>query len=103
MSTIKDLLERHAEKGTKLTIRKISVDRSEPNDSAPAPIEDYALIEGDSDSLKFLGQFLIAFAEGDFGCSYDLHPKGAGRAHFTGKSDLGIDIHKIPCEFGGDS
>ena len=81
MGLINELFEAHANRGTKLTVRTISIDRNEPNEISPSPIENFVLIEGDRDSLRFLGQFLIAFAEGDFGCSYNLHPLGAGSAH----------------------
>jgi hypothetical protein len=93
------LLEAHASKLAKLTVRKIAVDRNELNDIEPIPIQDYVLVEGDNDSLRFLGELLIAFSDGDFGCRFNLHPQGAGSAHFSDASDMGIDFHKIPCDF----
>jgi hypothetical protein len=93
------LLEAHADKCKKLTVRTISVDRNEPNEVEPAPIQDYVLLEGDSASLRFLGELLIAFADGDFGCSFGLHPQGAGSAHFSDTSNIGMEVHKLPCEF----
>jgi hypothetical protein len=93
------LLEVHADKGKRLTVRKVSIDRNEPNEPDPAPPQDYVSVEGDSDSLRFLGELLIAFAEGDFGCNFDLHPQGAGSAHFTTASNIGIELHKTPCDF----
>ena len=100
MNEIGILLEAHADKGKRLTVRKVSIDRNEPNEADPAPPQDYVSVEGDSGSLKFLGELLIAFAEGDFGCALDLHPQGAGSAHFTSASDIGIELHKTPCDFG---
>ena len=99
MSTMRAILDSHADKGKKLTMRKIFVDRNEPDETEPIPIQDYVLVEGDSDSLRFLGQLLIAFAEGDLGCSFNIHPQGAGNAHFSDASDIGIELHKLPCEF----
>jgi len=99
MNKMSILLGTHAGGGKRLTVRKVSIDRNEPNESDPAPPQDYVSVEGDSDSLKFLGELLIAFAEGDFGCAFDLHPQGAGSAHFTGASDIGIELHKTPCDF----
>jgi hypothetical protein len=93
------LLEAHAHKGNKLTIRKVSIDRNEPNEPDPTSAQDYVSVEGDRDSLRFLGELLIAFAEGDFGCGFDLHPHGAGSAHFSDASDIGIELHKTPCDF----
>ena len=100
MNKMSILLETHAGNGGgRLTVRKISVDRNELNEPEPAPIEDYVFVEGDSDSIRFLGELLIAFAEGEQGCSFHLHPQGAGSAHFTAASDIGIELHKMPCEY----
>lgn len=98
MNKMRELLESHVANGNKVTLRRISIDRNEPDEADPAPIEDYVFVEGSSDSLRFLGELLIAFAEGDFGCSFHLHPHGAGMAHFSNTSDLGIDLHKKPCD-----
>lgn len=97
MNKIRELLEAHADSGRSLTVRRTSIDRNEPDEADPAPIEDYVLLEGSSDSLRFLGELLIAFAEGDFGCSFHIHPQGAGMAHFSADSDIGINLHKKPC------
>ena len=98
MNRLRQLLEAHADSGSRLTVRRISLDRNEPGEADPAPIEDSVLLEGSSDSLRFLGELLIAFAEGDFGCSFHLHPRGAGSAHFSGVSDVGLSFHKNPCD-----
>jgi hypothetical protein len=99
MNKMSILLDAHADNGKSLTVRKTSEDRNELNDSEPAPVEDYVLVEGDSDSIKFLGELLLAFAEADEGCSFHLHPQGAGSAHFGSASEIGIELHKIPCDF----
>ncbi len=98
MTNLRSLLEDHAAKGTKLTVQMFSADRSEPGEEEPTPVQDYVLIEGDNDSIRFLGELLVAYATGDLGCSFELHPQGAGSAHFSDSSTLGIYIHKKPCE-----
>jgi hypothetical protein len=98
MKMLGTILESHAATGKKLTVRKISVDRNEPAEVAPIPIQDYVVVEGDRDSLRFLGELFIAFADNDLGCSFDLHPQGAGNAHFSDTSDMGIKLHKMPCD-----
>lgn len=97
MTNLRSMLESHAAKSTKLTVQIFSADRTEPGEDEPTPVEDYVLIEGDDDSLRFLGELLMAFAAGDLGCSFDLHPKGAGSAHFSEASTLGLYFHKKPC------
>jgi hypothetical protein len=98
MKTIRSILKSHADRKSKLTVQTFSADRSEPGEQEQAPLENYVLIEGDNESLRFLGELLIAFAEGDWGCSYDLHPKRAGSAHFSEASTVGLYFHKKPCD-----
>jgi len=97
MANLRSMLESHAAKSTKLTVQIFSADRSEPGEGEPTPVEDYVLIEGDSDSLRFLGELLTAFAAGHLGCSFDLHPKGAGSAHFSEAATLGLCFRIKPC------
>ena len=97
MANLRSMLETHAAKSTKLTVQIFSADRSEPGEDERTPVEDYVLIEGDNDSFRFLGELLIAFATGDLGCSFDLHPRGAGSAHFSEASTLGLYFRKKPC------
>lgn len=99
MKIIGSILESHAVTGKKLTVRKIAVNRNEPGEVDPIPIQDYVLVEGDPASLRFLGELFIAFADNDLGCSFDLHPLGAGNTHFSAASELGIEIHKTPCDY----
>jgi hypothetical protein len=40
------LLEARASKVAKLTVRKIAVDRNEPDEIEPIPIQDYVLVKG---------------------------------------------------------
>jgi hypothetical protein len=51
------------------------------------------LVQGQADDLRFLGQLLLAIAEGgDPG--FHLDPRGAGAAHFDPSSPLGLYIHR---------
>jgi hypothetical protein len=59
----------------------------------------YALIEGDARALRFLGELMIARSEAE-DCSLALHPYGAGGAQFSEGSDLGLRIHRLPCDHG---
>ena len=60
--------------------------------------ENYILIEGDTDSLEFLGKLIIAQANFDEDCGFQIAPRGAGDAHFSKKAELGVYIHRLPCE-----
>ncbi|MCK5311621.1 MAG: hypothetical protein KAJ62_05900 [Desulfobacteraceae bacterium] len=62
--------------------------------------DDYIFIEGDTDSLEFLGKLIIAQANFQKDCGFQIAPGGAGDAHFSNDSKLGIYIHRLPCEHG---
>jgi hypothetical protein len=62
---------------------------------------DAVLIEGASESLAFLGRLLLAQSEAPQDCGFQLHPHGAGRAHFSGDATHGIYIHRLPCAVPG--
>ena len=98
MTSLQSILENHAAKRTKLTVKMFSADRGEPGEEEPTPVQEYVLIEGDNESIRFLGELLVAYASGDLGCSFDLHPHGAGSAHFAESSTVGLYIHKKLCE-----
>jgi len=56
------------------------------------------LLEGNREALEFLGNLLLAQAN-DVNCCYkSIDPNGAGNALFTNKSNLGLYIHRLPCE-----
>lgn len=78
-----------------VAIRLAVVSGGEPG-SASAP-ESFVLVEGTADSLRFLGELLIAHAAaGD--CHFWLHPAGPGSAFFRSETAHGISIHRIPCD-----
>ncbi|MEZ5357138.1 MAG: hypothetical protein R2762_31250, partial [Bryobacteraceae bacterium] len=54
-------------------------------------------IEGDADSLRFLGRLILAQADFPLDCGYGISPRGAGSIVFSPKAELGIYLHRIPC------
>ncbi len=54
-------------------------------------------IEGDAESLRFLGRLILAQADFPLDCGYGISPQGAGRIVFSANAELGIYIHRIPC------
>ena len=69
-------------KRAKLTVRKLD--------------RETVLIEGTSESLKFLADILLALTD-DEDCGIQFSPKGAGMAWFAKDSQLGIYLHRLPC------
>jgi len=55
------------------------------------------LLEGTSDGLKFLGNLLLAQAEGRISCHTHLSPRGPGSDLFAPGSTIGLYLHKVPC------
>ena len=56
------------------------------------------LIEGDSRSLTFLAEVILAqasFSEVD--CGFEISPGGPGSAFFHPRSTIGLYIHSLPC------
>jgi hypothetical protein len=76
-----DLYSRKA-KRAKLTVRKLN--------------RDTVLIEGTSNSLKFLAHILLALTEEE-DCGFQISPRGAGNAWFAKDARLGIYLHRLPC------
>jgi hypothetical protein len=96
MNELSRILESHASSKQKLSLEDFVPDRRESSDDEL--IENrYTRITGSRESLKFLGELLIEFATGDHGCSFDLHPEGAGTVHFASGTKLGIFLVKEPC------
>ena len=60
--------------------------------------DDLVLLEGDREALEFLGNLFLAQANDERCCHNSLQPDGAGSAFFTDASNLGIYIHRLPCE-----
>lgn len=77
-----DLYSRKA-KRAELTVRKLD--------------RDTVLIEGTSNSLKFLAHILLALTEEEEDCGFQFSPKGAGNAWFAKDAQLGIYLHRLPC------
>lgn len=98
MKMLKEILQLHADAADKLTVQVFSADRSDSSDREQTPIQDYVLIEGSRESLRFLGELITAFVSEDCGCNFDIHPQGAGSAHFTTKSSIGLYLHVKPCD-----
>jgi hypothetical protein len=91
MSAINDILTIHADGESKLTVRTFT-DREDEFSQR------YVLIEGSPDDLRFLAEVILSHANSDAGCNGGLHPEGAGSAHFSSASTVGIYLHKLPCD-----
>jgi len=91
---LKEVIEKYAKNPSKLTVRTF-VERGEIT-------ETFVLLEGEVDALRFLGEAILAFANSDPGCDWDIHPKGAGNIYFGRDSTAGIYLHKLPCDLHPD-
>jgi hypothetical protein len=91
---IKDVIKRFAGNPPKLTVRTFI--------TSDEPKETFVLLEGDPDALRFLGEAILALANSNSGCNWDLHPSGAGNIFFDKDSTVGIYLHRLPCEFHRD-
>ncbi len=60
--------------------------------------EDMVLIEGDTETLLFLGNLFIAQAKFQKDCGFQISPSGAGSSLFASNATKGLYIHRIPCE-----
>lgn len=58
----------------------------------------YVLIEGDSESLRWLGKQILAHAKGEGDCGHHFHPKSAGVHWFTRTANVGLYLHRLPCD-----
>jgi hypothetical protein len=84
-ATANEVCEHFADTGAKLTVKML-----EKND---------VLIEGDSNSLEFLANYILAYLNGDEHAR-NINPKSAGKIFFTSKSTKGLYIHVLPCRHG---
>ena len=100
MSSVNEILETHALSGSKLTARTFV---ELPEDDNNDPPEQFLLIEGSRESLKFLADLILAQLNSDYGCNLHLHPNSAGSNHFSPRSTAGIYIHRIPCDLHPDN
>jgi hypothetical protein len=62
--------------------------------------EEYVIIEGDKNSLEFMGKLLIAQANFAADCHFFIHPRGAGQIHFSEDTSIGVSLHRLPCQHG---
>ena len=60
------------------------------------------LLEGDREALSFLAHLILAHLETDV-CNVSVHPSGAGKSHFSEDSNIGVYIHRLPCEHGASN
>jgi hypothetical protein len=61
-------------------------------------MDNLILLEGNQEALEFLGNLLLAQANDELSCNKSIEPNGAGSALFSDTSNLGIYIHRLPCE-----
>lgn len=91
MNLVETVLEKHSSSESKLTAKLFM------SEDEQFPLQ-YVLLEGTPDALRFLADFILAHIESDVGCNWDLHPQGAGSIHFSTRSNVGIYLHKLPCD-----
>ena len=87
---------RFAERAVSLRV----VSRTEPADSSAGSAETFVVLEGSAESLRFLGELLIAQSQFQHDCHFFLHPTGPGQVFFSESSEAGISIHRLPCDDG---
>jgi hypothetical protein len=61
-------------------------------------LSDYVLVEGDKQTLEWLGNLLIEHSRGEHGCGLHFHPRGPGNKNFARTASVGIYIHRLPCD-----
>lgn len=75
-----DVCEQYATQNVKITIKMLD--------------DDMVLFEGDTQSLKFLGELFLAMAQTkDDG--FQISPTGAGKLFFTLEASHGLYIHRF--------
>lgn len=83
--SMNEVIDKYTGRGIQLTCRLIG---------------EYVLFEGTSEAFEFLGDLIKAHAKPEGDCSFDLTPFGAGSAWFSGSSNRGVMLHRLPCEDG---
>jgi len=91
------LLEMHADQPSKLSL-SVFTKKSDSSDEEKSDAQTFVLIKANPESLRFLGEFLIRFAEGDEGRSFFMHPDGPGSSHFSADSRIGIYLEDARTE-----
>jgi len=65
----------------------------------------YLLVEGDTQSLEFLGNLILSQAQFRGDCGFQILPSGAGKAFFSRNDGLGLYIHRVnargKCDYDG--
>jgi hypothetical protein len=79
---------------------KVRTTLSSYKDPETGLIQQFVLVEGDSDTFQFLSQLFSAMAAPDEECGRTIHPTGAGSAHFAEGSNLGLMLHRSDCPVG---
>jgi hypothetical protein len=92
--SVNQILSEHGESGSLLRVEMFS---TTPEDGEP--MEKFVLVEGDKAALSFLAHLILAHMETDI-CDVSLHPAGVGKSHFNADSNIGIYLHRLPCEHG---
>lgn len=57
-------------------------------------LDDSIILEGNEESLKFLGELILSQSSFEADNSFGIAPKGAGSKFFQEKSSFGIYIHR---------
>lgn len=83
-----DICERYADKNVRLTLSLLDEEDGDP----PSTV----LIEGPARALRMLAELLIAVADEAENEGFSISPFGAGKAHFSVASKLGVYIHRLP-------
>lgn len=81
-----EISERYAEQKVGLILRLLQDDDGDSSS---------VLIEGSQQALRMLAELLLAVAEEPENEDFSISPFGAGKAHFSELSELGLYIHRL--------
>ena len=82
-----EICERYSDKNVDLVVRLLDEEEGE----TPSTV----LIEGPACALRMLAELLMAVAEEVENDGFSISPFGAGKAHFSSTSELGVYIHRL--------
>jgi hypothetical protein len=71
-------------------------------DAEQAGLASYVLIEGDQQTLRWLGNLLLEHAVGDKSCGRQFH-LGPGSKFFARTAQFGLYLHLLPCDHPTDA
>ena len=91
-----DVCEKFSDRGVSLRLDTRTFQPETPDE----PEQSFVLIEGDAESLRFLGELLIAQSSVSDDCHFFIHPSGPGTTFFLADSKWGLSIHRLPCDDG---